>query len=185
MKLSKRYFFAASISVFLCVYELFNKICVIFWCVFLFRRTMGLIKLKSSDLKLFEIDRHVLKNFKMIEDMLECIGLDESNIDVIPLKQIDSKILAIILKWAEHQQQQKLHTNQFTELSDQPSEFEQKFIQDYGERQIFEIINAARFLGAEALSDLLIRHIAKKLSSKPTGQVRNFTDIEEKKPKFE
>lgn len=145
---------------------------------------MGLIKLKSSDSKLFEVDRHVLKNFKMIEHMLECIGLDESNIDVIPLKQINSTILAIILKWAE-QQQQQLHAKQFIEMSDQPSEFERKFIDDYDDRQIFEIINAAHFLGAEALSDLLIEHIAKKCSSKSIDQVRDSEDIAKKKSKFE
>lgn len=148
---------------------------------------MGLIKLKSSDSKLFEVDRDVLKNFKMIEDMLECIGLNETNIDVIPLKQIDSTNLAIILKWAEHheEQQEKLRTNPFTDVSDQLSEFEQKLIDDYGQHQIFQLINAAHFLGAEALSEMLIKHIAKKCSSNPTAQVRHSDDIAMKKIKFE
>lgn len=117
---------------------------------------MGLVKLKSSDSKLFEVDRNVLKNFKMIEEMLHVIGLDEPNIDVIPLKQINSTILEIILKWAEYQQ---LHTKPSTaELS----EFKRKFVDTCDKQQIFEIINAANFLGAEALSELLINEIAKK-----------------------
>lgn len=167
---------------FLCMCALLH---VILLC-FLPRRTMGLIKLKSSDSKVFEVDRVVLKNFKMIEEMLDVIGLNEQNINVIPIKQINSTILEIILKWAEHQQQQ-MHTEQSTddELSDQLSEFEQKFVDSCDEKQIFEIINAARFLGAEALSDMLIKEIAKKCSTKPTDHVRDFTEISKKKSRYE
>lgn len=146
---------------------------------------MGLIKLKSSDSKLFEVDRDVLKNFKMVEEMLDIIGLDEPNIDVIPLKKINSTILEIILKWAE-QKQQELHTKQSSdELSDQLSEFERKFVDSCDDRQIFEIINAAHFLGAEALSEMLIKEIAKKCSNKATEQYRDFASDSNKRTKFQ
>lgn len=139
---------------------------------------MGLIKLKSSDSKFFEVDRNVLKNFKMIEEMLDVIGLNEANIDVIPLKHINSTNLEIILKWAEHQQ---LHTEQSTdESSDQLSEFKRKFVDSCGDKQIFEVINAANFLGAEALSEMLIKEIAKKCSHKST-----VANISTKKSRFE
>lgn len=148
---------------------------------------MGLIKLKSSDSKIFVVDREVLKNFKMVEDMLECIGLNETNIDVIPLKQIDSKNLAIILKWAEQHEehQQKLRANPYIDLTGELFEFEQTFINNHSRQQIFELINAAHFLGTESLSDMLIKHIANKCSSKFTAPARVSNDIEMKKFKCE
>lgn len=164
-------------------------ICLILLILFacLFHRTMGLIKMKSSDSKFFEVDRDVLRNFKMVEDMLECIGLNETNIDVIPLKQIDSKTLAIILTWAQQyeEQQQKLRANPFTEPSEQLFDFEQKLIDNYDRHQIFQLINAAHFLGAEALSDMLIKHIAHKCSTNSTARIRSANEIAVKKSKFE
>lgn len=137
---------------------------------------MGLIKLKSSDSELFEIDRAVLKNFKMIEEMLVIIGLDETNVDVIPLKQIDSTILRIILEWAEthqqYQQQRQKQQNddqQLTPAPDHLNEFEREFIDKYDELK-YDIINAANFLGAEELSNLLIMELAKKCSNKSHDQ---------------
>lgn len=153
----------------------------------LFHRAMGLIKIKSSDSKLFEVDRDVLRNFKMVEDMLECIGLDETNIDVIPLKQIDSKVLAIVLKWAEQyeEQQRKMRANPFAEPSEQPFDFEQKLIDRCSQHEILQLINAAHFLGAEALSNVLCKNIAQKCSSNFTAQVRGADEIDVKKSKFE
>lgn len=141
---------------------------------------MGLVKLKSADSKFFEVDRSVLKNFKMIEEMLECIGLDESNIDVIPLKQIDSTILEIILKWAESHQRRQ----QSNELFEQRDELGSQFMDEYGEI-IYEIINAANFLGAEELSKILIQKIAKNLANKSLNEAHDFAGVSAKKSKFQ
>lgn len=137
---------------------------------------MGLIKLKSSDSKLFEVDRGVLKMFKTIEEMLVIIGLDEGNIDVIPLKQVDSKILEIILKWAEsyrqHQQEQQLlNTTPPNELYD----FEREHIDKYHEIK-FEIINAANYLGVDELSELWFMTLAKQCSATSTNPVHAIGD---------
>lgn len=160
---------------------------------------MGLIKLKSSDSELFEVDRDVLKNFKVIDEMLDIIGLDETNVDVIPLKKIDSTILGIILKWAEthHQQQrqrqqqpqkqqqvvdsddeQQLNTTQSTAPSDHLCEFERDFIDKYDELK-YDIMNAANFLGAEELANMLIMELAKKCANKSPDRIREIGTTQE------
>lgn len=63
---------------------------------------MGIIKLKSSDGVEFGVDIEVAKMSGTINQMLESCGIDEESETVIPLPNVDSKTLRIVLEWANH-----------------------------------------------------------------------------------
>lgn len=137
-----------------------------------------MIKFKTSDSKVFEVDRNIVKGFKTIDDIIECLGEDAFNVDPIPLKQVKSIIFKPILQWAAHHKNDKPSDSGPT-LTD----FDRKFIVE-NDDNIFEIVNAANFLGFEQLFSMLCRDLASELSNKSTEEIRKRFGIEEKKPKL-
>lgn len=66
---------------------------------------MSFFKLESSDKEIFEVEPKVIECFGIIKIMFEDLGFDEN--DVIPLPNINSEILRLVLKWAEHHKDDK------------------------------------------------------------------------------
>lgn len=135
----------------------------------------------TSDSKAFEVAPNIVKHFKTIEIMIECLGEDAA-IGPIPLKQIDSIIFGIVLKWAEHHQNDKTPDAEQT-VTTQLSDFDREFIIENGDN-LFEIINAANFLGFEQLFAELCKHLASELSGKSPDEIRKEFKILEKEPKL-
>lgn len=143
-----------------------------------------MIKLKTSDRKKYIVNRTILKSFKMVDDMIECMGLNAVNSGSIPLKQVSSTVLEIILKWVEHYQNYQRNNTDSSETTDALTDFDCKFIAE-NDDYLFEIINAANFLGVEPLFEILCKHMASELSNKVASQLRKEYGIGEERPKLQ
>lgn len=60
------------------------------------------IKLQSSDGEIFEVDVEVAKQSVTIKTMLEDLGMDEEDEEVVPLPNVNATILKKVLAWATY-----------------------------------------------------------------------------------
>ena len=58
------------------------------------------IKLQSSDGEVFEVDVDIAKCSVTIKTMLEDLGMDEDEEEVVPLPNVNSAILRKVIQWA-------------------------------------------------------------------------------------
>lgn len=68
----------------------------------IFSVQMPMIKLQSSDGEIFETDVQIAKCSGTIKTMLEDCGMDEEEEAVVPLPNVNSAILARVLRWANY-----------------------------------------------------------------------------------
>lgn len=60
------------------------------------------IKLQSSDGEIFEVDVEIAKASVTIKTMLEDLGMDEEDEEVVPLPNVNSTILKKVIQWATY-----------------------------------------------------------------------------------
>lgn len=58
------------------------------------------IKLQSSDGEIFVVDVEIAKASVTIKTMLEDLGMDEEDEEVVPLPNVTSTILKKVIQWA-------------------------------------------------------------------------------------
>lgn len=60
------------------------------------------IKLQSSDGEIFDVDVQIARCSLTIKTMLEDLGMEEGEEEVIPLPNVNSAILRKVITWATH-----------------------------------------------------------------------------------
>ena len=60
------------------------------------------IKLQSSDGEVFDVDVEIAKLSVTIKTMLEDLGMDEEDEEVVPLPNVNSTILKKVIQWATY-----------------------------------------------------------------------------------
>ena len=63
---------------------------------------MPVIKLQSSDGEVFPVDVEIAKQSVTIKTMLEDLGLEEEEDEVVPLPNVNAAILKKVITWATH-----------------------------------------------------------------------------------
>jgi len=58
------------------------------------------IKLKSSDNDVFEVDIAIVKCSSLIKTMLEDLGIEEGEDELVPLANVNTPVLTRVIKWA-------------------------------------------------------------------------------------
>merc|ERR1712048_621191 len=64
--------------------------------------TMPTIKLQSSDGEVFPVDVEIAKQSVTIKTMLEDLGMDEEDEEVVPLPNVNAAILKKVIQWATY-----------------------------------------------------------------------------------
>ena len=64
--------------------------------------TMPSIKLQSSDGEVFSVDVEIAKQSVTIKTMLEDLGMDEDDEEVVPLPNVNAAILKKVIQWATY-----------------------------------------------------------------------------------
>jgi len=109
---------------------------------------MPSIKLQSSDGEIFPVDVEIAKQSVTIKTMLEDLGMDEEDEEVVPLPNVNAAILKKVIQWATyHKDDPPLPEDDENKekRTDDISSWDADFLKvDQG--TLFELILAANYL---------------------------------------
>lgn len=149
---------------------------------------MPKIQLQSSDGEVFDVDIEVAKVSKTIKTMLDELGYKEDEEEVIPLANVKSNTLKLVLQWAtahkDDEPQEELDT--LERCSDDIPSWDVEFMKmDQG--SLFELILAANYLDIKGLLDVSCKTVANMMKGKSPSEIRakfnivnDFTPAEER-----
>jgi len=155
---------------------------------------MTQIKLQSSDGEVFDVDVEVAKASVVIKTMLEDLGMDEGEEEVVPLPNVNAAILRKVLQWAQHHKDdppQPEDDENKQKRTDDISSWDADFLKvDQG--TLFELILAANYLDIKGLLDVTCKTVANMIKGKTPEEIRktfniknDFTPIEEEQVRKE
>ena len=121
------------------------------------------IKLQSSDGEVFDVDVEIAKLSVTIKTMLEDLGMDEDDEEVVPLPNVNSTILKKVIQWATYHKDDPPTPDDDEnkeKRTDDISSWDADFLKvDQG--TLFELILAANYLDIKGINwfDCLIDSI--------------------------
>jgi S-phase kinase-associated protein 1 len=121
---------------------------------------MPSIELKSNDGYSFYVDVQVANMSRTIKTMLEDLGMDENDDEVIPLPNVESEQLKLVIEWAEHHRNDPPREEVENKETYQISEWDRQFIQGLTWEKRFELLLTANYLDISGLMDDLCRFTA-------------------------
>lgn len=142
---------------------------------------MGTVKLQSSDGELFETDVAVAKCSVTIKTMLEDCGLDDGEEEgaVIPIPNVNSYILKLVLQWAEyHKNDEILDDDDESKKNgcDNILPWDANFLKvDQG--TLFDLILAANYLDVKGLLAAACKTVANLIKGKSPKEIRETFNI--------
>jgi len=142
----------------------------------------GLVRLTSSDGEVFEEEDKVARHFGLIRDMLDAIGDVENQESAIPLPNVHSDTLKLVLEWArQHKDDPIVPENQENEdkrIAPELSEWDKKFLKTDDQSTLFEIILAANYFNARDLLLAGCKTVADMIKGKSPEEIRQLFNIE-------
>jgi len=152
------------------------------------------IKLQSSDGESFLVDVQVIRCSLTIKTMLEDLGFEEGEDDIIPLPNVNSAILKKVIAWATHHKDDPPPAEDDEnkeKRTDDISSWDADFLKvDQG--TLFELILAANYLDIKGLLDVTCKTVANMIKGKTPEEIRktfniknDFTQAEEEQVRKE
>lgn len=140
---------------------------------------MPMIKLKSSDNKVFETDVRIAKCSGTIKTMLEDCGMSDEDDTIVPLPNVNSVILQKVLQWSNFHKDDPLPTEDDetqAKRSDDISPWDADFLKvDQG--TLFELILAANYLDTKGLLEVICKTVANMIKGKNPEEIRKTFNI--------
>lgn len=141
--------------------------------------TMMTIKLESSEGEQFDTDMQVAKCSGTIKTMLDDLGIEEGDDNVVPLPNVNSAILRKVLQWANYHKDdaQPAEDDENKEKrTDDISSWDADFLKvDQG--TLFELILAANYLDIKGLLDVTCKTVANMIKGKTPDEIRKTFNI--------
>ncbi|KAJ9588113.1 hypothetical protein L9F63_018522, partial [Diploptera punctata] len=141
--------------------------------------TMPNIKLQSSDGEVFEVDVEIAKCSVTIKTMLEDLGMDEDEEEVVPLPNVNSAILKKVIQWATYHKDDPPppeDDENKEKRTDDISSWDADFLKvDQG--TLFELILAANYLDIKGLLDVTCKTVANMIKGKTPEEIRKTFNI--------
>jgi S-phase kinase-associated protein 1 len=157
------------------------------------------VHLKSSDGTLFVTTLKCIKTSETISEMFENIGGDVENIGVIPLQNVDSPTLELVIKWIEHHKDAPQPSSE--EIKDKTADTIDQWDENFLEIDLDQLyslvsrchstyrgnftglfllsqITAANYLNIPQLLWLTTRKIAMMIKNKSPQDIRTLFNIE-------
>ena len=138
---------------------------------------MSEIKLKSKDEKEFSISEKVVKRSKLIEGIIE----DYQDNKIIPLPDVDGKILEKIIEYLNH------YENSEPKIIKKPlknykmkeafEKWDYDYINNMNIEDIINLLNASNYMDIDSLVQLCKNKIAYDIIEKPIDEVINIFKI--------
>jgi len=140
---------------------------------------MSIIKLQSSDGEVFDVDVAVARCSLTIKTMLEDLGMEEGEEEVIPLPNVNSAILRKVISWATHHKDDPPPAEDDEnkeKRTDDISSWDADFLKvDQG--TLFELILAANYLDIKGLLDVTCKTVANMIKGKTPEEIRKTFNI--------
>lgn len=137
------------------------------------------IKLQSSDGEVFEVDVEIAKCSVTIKTMLEDLGMDEDEEEVVPLPNVNSAILKKVIQWATYHKDDPPppeDDENKEKRTDDISSWDADFLKvDQG--TLFELILAANYLDIKGLLDVTCKTVANMIKGKTPEEIRKTFNI--------
>ena len=155
------------------------------------------IKLKSKDSSIYEVTENIAKQSGLLKNLLDLENIEQKgDNDVIPLYEVDSKTLELIIKWCSYHENDdddakffnngnKKNYNNDDELyyktnNRKLSLWDQKFLNELQINTLINLINAANYLNIEHLLDISCNFIANSvIKGKSPEELRTIFQIED------
>ena len=138
---------------------------------------MSEIKLKSKDEKEFSISEKAVKRSKLIEGIIE----DYQDNKIIPLPDVDGKILEKIIEYLNHYENSEPKKIQKPLKNYKMEEAFEKWDYDYinnmNIEDIINLLNASNYMDIDSLVQLCKNKIAYDIIEKPIDEVINIFKI--------
>lgn len=143
---------------------------------------MPMIKLRSSDEKIFDVDVEIAKRCETIKNMLDDLGVEDGDEqDSIPvrLSEVNALTLRKVLEWAEHHKDDALEAddNKNEKKSNDISQWDADFLA-VENSILFDLILAANFLNVKGLFQTAAKTLALMLKDKTPDEIRAKFSIE-------
>ncbi|XP_050738997.1 S-phase kinase-associated protein 1 isoform X1 [Eriocheir sinensis] len=140
---------------------------------------MPSIKLQSSDGDTFDVDVEIAKQSVTIKTMLEDLGMDEDEEEVVPLPNVNAAILKKVIQWCTyHKDDPPLPDDDDNKekRTDDISSWDADFLKvDQG--TLFELILAANYLDIKGLLDVTCKTVANMIKGKTPDEIRKTFNI--------
>lgn len=137
------------------------------------------IKLQSSDGLIFDTEIQIAKCSGTIKTMLDDLGVDEGEEEVVPLPNVNSTIMRKVLQWATfHKDDPQLADDDENKekRTDDISSWDADFLKvDQG--TLFELILAANYLDIKGLLDVTCKTVANMIKGKTPDEIRKTFNI--------
>jgi len=140
---------------------------------------MTKIKLQSSDGETFNVEVEIARCSLTIKTMLEDLGMEEGEDEVIPLPNVNSSILRKVINWATHHKDDPPPAEDDEnkeKRTDDISSWDADFLKvDQG--TLFELILAANYLDIKGLLDVTCKTVANMIKGKTPEEIRKTFNI--------
>ncbi|KAJ3209664.1 hypothetical protein HDU83_009722 [Entophlyctis luteolus] len=150
-----------------------------------------MVRLTSSDLVEFVVDRPVAERSLLLRNMLEDVG--DADDSPIPLPNVSAFILKKVIEYCDHHRNDPLPTaddekdaafdapgsvGRRRAAADDIDEWDAAFIKVENNELLFDIILAANYLDIKPLLDLGCKAVANMLKGKKAEEIREMFNIE-------
>lgn len=140
---------------------------------------MPSIKLQSCDNEIFVVDYEVAKCSATIKTMVEDLGLEDGDEEIVPLPNVNSAILRKVIQWATyHKDDPPMPEDEENKekRTDDISSWDSDFLKvDQG--TLFELILAANYLDIKGLLDVTCKTVANMIKGKTPEEIRKTFNI--------
>ena len=137
------------------------------------------MKLQSSDGETFDVDVEIAKRFVTIETMLQALGMEENDKEIVRLPNINSAILRKVIQWATY------HVDDPPAPDDDDnkekrtgdiSSWDADFLK-VDQETLFELILAATYLDIKGLLDVTCKTVANMIKGNTPEEIRKTFKI--------
>ncbi|KAL1509884.1 hypothetical protein ABEB36_004555 [Hypothenemus hampei] len=140
---------------------------------------MPQIKLQSSDGEVFPIDVEIAKMSTTLKTMLEDLGMEDDDDEIVPLPNVNAAILRKVLEWCTaHRHDPPLSEDiNLDTRTNNITCWDAEFLKvDQG--TLFGLILAANYLDIKGLLNIACKIVATMIIGKTTEEIRKTFNIE-------
>jgi len=141
---------------------------------------MPVLTLQSSDGKIFNVDVEIARVSVTVSNMIQHTEDDMEQDVVIPLSNVNGKILEKVIEWATHHHMDDPAVEEgdghSVRRTDDISAWDKEFLKiDQG--TLFDLVLAANYLDVKGLLDLTCKAVAIMIRDKTPEEVRKILNL--------